>query len=55
MRKSKDTFSILAWNIAGIRKIEGLEYLNGFKVNTIQETWIEKEKEIEKIRKLDKQ
>lgn len=46
---------MLTWNIAGVGKaINAKEYLNNFDIVALQETWLEKEKEKEGIKRLEK-
>lgn len=53
--ENKFSCKILTWNIAGIAKVGKVkDYLEGFEVIVLQETWLEKEKEKEWIGKMGK-
>ena len=46
---------VVSWNIAGLRKTLGLrKFFRNYDIVTLQETWVEKNKEGEWIAKLDK-
>lgn len=54
-KEGGNNFKIITWNIAGVNKVRGLkDYLGGFDIIALQETWLEREGERDAIRRLDK-